>query len=445
MHWTMVGLGNVRASAETNQETTVIIVNERALVGPNSGVQVRGGRLFLPVATIAQALGDTLSSDAASRLVTVRRQTGTTAVFNAPLNEVRENGAVVLTVSGTADLVFPPAANELMLPAEIVSALLDVTVRRDEKNAIVITRKGIKAETTIRSGAKQPRWELFQLEYDYNYTRYSEAGDHSLVIRGTGRVGDARLNFIANSAMGVTRNSSRPSLQGGTVRLDRPNGQSFVGGEFGTGTDVEFLSAAVRGGLVQLPLHRVRLDIFGGQTTSGIYERPLNSNPSSFSPLDVRYDTKVFGAIVTTATEPPRQRDFTLSAGAMHFGGSNRKGNMAAGGLKYISGLNRFQADLAMGQFSGINRDGTLTRGTSAAATFTGSYHLTDEVLLQGRYTHVGQAFLSPQSGIHTPTNAAAAGVSWQPRRWLTAGLSGSTATTPGKRGDFNRYVTASL
>ncbi|HEY0726661.1 MAG TPA: hypothetical protein VGD38_01245, partial [Pyrinomonadaceae bacterium] len=444
-HWTMVGLGNVRASAETNQETTVIIVNERALVGPNSGVQVRGGRLFLPVATIAQALGDTLSSDAASRLVTVRRQTGTTAVFNAPLNEVRENGAVVLTVSGTADLVFPPAANELMLPAEIVAALLDVTVRRDEKNAILITRKGIEAETRIRSGAKQPRWELFQLEYDYNFTRYSEAGDHSLVLRGTGRVGDARLSFIANSAMGVTRNSSRPSLQGGTVRLDRPNGQSFVGGEFGTGTDVEFLSAAVRGGLVQLPLHRVRLDVFGGQTTSGIYERPLNSNPNSFSPLDVRYDTKIFGAIVTTATEAPRQRDFTLSAGAMHFGGSNRKGNMAAGGLKYISGLNRFQADLAVGQFSGIDRDGNLTRGTSAAATFTGSYHLTDEVLLQGRYTHVGQVFLSPQSGIHTPTNAAAAGVSWQPRRWITAGLSGSTATTPGKRGDFNRYVTASL
>lgn len=442
-HWTVLGLGNVRASAETNQETTVIIVNERALVGPNSSVQLRGGRLFLPVATIAQALGDTLSSDAAVRIVTVRRQTGTTAIFNAPLNEVRENGAVVLTVSGTADLIFPPAPNELMLPAEIVAALLDVTVRRDEKNAIVITRKGFQAETTIRSGAKQPRWELFQLQYDYNYTRYSETGDHSLVIRGTGRVGDARLSFITNSAMGVTRNSSRPSLQGGTVRLDRPNGQSFVGGEFGTGTDVEFLSAAVRGGLVQLPFHRVRLDFFGGQTTSGIHERPLNLN--TFSPLDVRYDTKIFGAIVTTATEAPRRRDFTLSGGAMHFGGSNRKGNMAAGGLKYISGLNRFQADLAVGQFSGINRDGTLTKGTSAAATFTGSFHLTDEVLLQGRYTHVGQTFLSPQSGIHTPTSAAAAGVSWQPRRWFTAGLSGSTATTPGRRGEFNRYVTANF
>jgi hypothetical protein len=99
------------------QENSVIIVNERSLVGPNSAAQLRGGRLFLPVATIAQALGDTVSSDSTQRVVTIRRQNGTTAVFNAPLNEVRENGAVVLTVSGTADLVFPPSPNERCGPA----------------------------------------------------------------------------------------------------------------------------------------------------------------------------------------------------------------------------------------------------------------------------------------------------------------------------------------
>ena len=46
---------------------------------------------------------------------------------------------LILTVSGTADLVFPPTSNELMLPAEIVAALLDVVVRRDESQAIVIS------------------------------------------------------------------------------------------------------------------------------------------------------------------------------------------------------------------------------------------------------------------------------------------------------------------
>ena len=425
------------------QDASVIIVNERALVGPNSAAQLRGGRLFLPVATIAQALGDTFSSDAASRSVTIRRQDGTTAIFNASLNEVRENGAVVLTVSGSADLVFPPTPNELMLPAEIVSALLDVVVRRDENHAIVINRKTIVADT-IRTGAKHAPWQLFQLEYDYNFSRYTAWSDHNLVLRGTGRVGDARLSFIANSSIGMTHNSSR--LLGGTVRLDRPNGQSFVGGEFGTGTDVEFLGAAVRGGLVQLPLNRVRLDFFGGQTTSGIAQTPIVPlDPDKLRPYSVQYDTRIFGALVTTATEARRQSDFTLSGGALHFDGSNRKGNLVAGGLKYISGPNRFQADFATGQFSGVDRTGAKTDGNGIALNLTGSYQLTEQLLVQGRYSYVGSTFLSPQSGLHEPNNTIAAGVNWQPNRWFTAALSGSTATMPGRLNQFNRYVTASV
>ena len=425
------------------QQSSVIIVNERSLVGPNSAAQLRGGRLFLPVATIAQALGDTLSSDSTQRVVTIRRQNGTTAVFNAPLNEVRENGAVILTVSGTADLVFPPTPNELMLPAEIVAALLDVIVRRDENQAILISRKGVQVDN-IRTGAKHAPWQLFQIEYDYNFSRYTTSGDHSLVLRGTGRVGDARLSFITNSSVGTPFRSSRANLLGGTVRLDRPNGQSFVGGEFGTGTDLEFLSAAVRGGLVQLPFHGVRLDFFGGQATSGIYDLPLNP-VGQFSSLAVRYDTKIFGALATTATYGPHQPDFTFSGGVMHFDRANRKGSTLAGGVKYMSGLNRFQADVAAGQFSGVDRDGTRRDGTDFAVNLTGSYRVTDELIVQGRYAYVGPTFLSPQSGLHQSTNLTAAGLSWQPRRWVTAAVSASSATTPGKLGQFNRYVTATV
>jgi len=437
----------VFAAKTTAQEKSVIIVNERALVGPNSAAQLRGGRLFLPVATIAQALGDTLSSDPSTRVVTIRRQNGTTAVFNAPLNEVRENGAVILTVSGTADLVFPPTPNELMLPGEILAALLDVIVRRDESQAIVISRKGIQAET-IRTGGKHAPWQIFQIEYDYNFSRYTTASDHSLVLRGAGRVGDARLSFIANSSVGTPYNWSRTNLLGGSIRLDRPNGQSFVGGEFGTGTDLEFMSAAVRGGLVQLPLTGVRLDFFGGQTVSGIAEtssRPEDLKPSPFSSLAVHYDTKIFGALATTATQARRQSGFTFSGGAMHFDRTNRKGNTLAGGLRYMSGLNRLEADVAVGQFSGVNRDGSQANGTDLALSLTGSYQLTDQLIMQGRYAYVGQAFLSPQSGLHQPTNLTAAGLNWQPRRWVTAAVSASNATTPGRAGQFNRYVTATV
>ena len=436
----------VLANGTGAQESSVIIVNERALVGPNSAAQLRGGRLFLPIAAIAQALGDTLNSDSTTRTVTIRRQNGTVAVFNAQLNEVRENGSVVLTVSGTASLIFPPTPNELMLPAEIVSALLDVIVRRDENKAIVISRKGIPVET-VRAGAKRAPWELFQIEYDYNFSRYTSTGDHSLVLRGTGRVGDAKLSFIANSSIGITNNSSRPSLLGGSVRLDRANGQSFVAGEFGTGTDVEFMAAAVRGGLVQLPLDRVRLDLFGGQTTSGLV-LPLALDPilnPQRTLLPVRYDTKIFGAMATTDSPTRPRSDFTFSGGAMHFAGPSRKGNLVAGGFKYTSGLNRFQADVAMGQFDGVSTDKIQRTGAGVAINLAGSYRLTEELLVQGRYTYIGPTFLSPQSGVHTPNNVVAAGVSWQPREWLTTTVSASTATTPGRAGQFNRYITATV
>jgi hypothetical protein len=429
------------------QDSSVIVVNERALVGPNSASQLRGGRLFLPVAAIARALGDTFSSDSTTRVATVRRQNGTTAVFNAQLNEVRENGGVILTVSGTADLIFPPTPDELMLPAEIVAALLDVVVRRDQNNAIVISRKGVPVET-IRAGAKRAPWELFQIEYDYNFSRYTSSGDHSLVLRGSGRVGDARLTFMANTSIGVSQRFSQPNLYGGTVRLDRANGQSFVAGEFGTGTDVEFLSAGVRGGLVQLPLHRVRLDLFGGQTTSGLpvlLSPPDSSVNTQTTLLPIRYDTKIFGAIATTAAQTSHRSDFTFSGGALHFGGPNRQGSMVAGSIQYTPGVNRFQADVAMGQFTSVSADATQTAGNGAAISLTGSYHLTDQVLLQGRYAYVGPKFLSPQSGLHVPNNLAAASVSWQPRRWMTATLSGSTATIPGRAEQFSKYITATV
>jgi hypothetical protein len=210
------------------------------------------------------------------------------------------------------------------------------------------------------------------------------------------------------------------------------------------------MSAAVRGGLVQLPFNRVRLDFFGGQTTSGISETLSPSNPNDprvnpLSTLAIRYDTKIFGALATTATHVQRQSGFTFSGGAMHFDRSNRKGNTLTGGVKYMSGLNRFEADVAVGQFSGINRDGTPVNGSDMAINLTGSYRLTDQLIMQGRYAYVGPTFLSPQSGLHQPTNLTAAGLSWQPKRWITAAVSASNATTPGRLGQFNRYITATV
>jgi hypothetical protein len=98
-----------------------------------------------------------------------------------------------------------------------------------------------------------------------------------------------------------------------------------------------------------------------------------------------------------------------------------------------------------VGQFSGINRDGMRINGSDFAINLTGSYRLTEQLIMQARYSYVGPTFLSPQSGYHQPTNVTAAGLSWQPKKWLTAAVSASSATTPGKSNLFNRYITATL
>ena len=373
---------------------------------------MRGGRLFLPVSAIAQALGDTLSSDPTARTVTVRRQNGTVAVFNAQLNEVRENGAVVLTVSGTADLIFPPIVNELMLPAEIVAALFDVVVRRDE-STIVISRKGIQVET-VRAGAKRAPWEIFQIEYDYNFSRYAGSGDHTLVLRGTGRIGDAKLSFITNSSIGITRNSTRPNLHGGTIRLDRTNGQSRLPGNLvpaQTWNSSLLLSAVAWSNCRwtecdSISLAATQLRNHGAADARSQFPPAISACPIRHEDLrrncdDCRTDPTVRLHVI-------RGRDA--------FGGPTRNGNVVAGGLKYTSGVHRFQADLAAGQFRGVNGDKTQTTGSGVAFNLTGSYHLTSHTLQQHAY--VGPKFLSPQSGIHAPNNLAAASVSWQPKRW---------------------------
>ena len=436
-------------------EGTVIIVNGRTLVGPNSSAQQRGGRLFLPVASIALALGDAIQSDATARVVTVRRQNGIVADFSAQLNQVRENGSATLTISSSADIVFPPDAQELMLPAEIVAALLDVSVRREEGRAITITRGQAQAET-VRAGARQAPWELFQVEYDYNFNRYSSLSNHNLTLRGTGRLGDSRFTFLTNF-VGSTAYSRPTNLHGGNLRLERPNGQSFVVGDFGTGTDLQFMSATVRGASAELPVGGVRLNAFAGRSISGILNPVLLGASGLPAPdsleqgqprsTQLHFDTNVFGAYMTAGSyaKRPNGSDLLFSSGIMHFDGPSQRGDTFAGSVRFASGRSRFQADLGAGEFSGLSRDNVRVNGVGAALSLSGSLQLTDQLIVQGRYAYVGPNFLSAQSGLLDPIKLAAGGVTWQPKRWLTASLSASTATRPGKAGDFNRFATATL
>jgi hypothetical protein len=446
------------AQGEGAARITTITVGGRTLTGPNSAAQYRGSRLFLPVTSVARALGDRVGMDASSGTVTVQRQTGMTADFSTQLRQVRENGSVVLAVGGAADIVFPPDPEGLMLPVEIVSALLDASVVVDEAARVVRVTRGTARAETVRDGARHAKWELYQLDYEYDFNRYGTTFNQSLTLRASGRVGDGRFNLLTNSAGGAGTDPSL--LRNANFTFERPNGQRFVGGDFGTGTDLEFISAAVRGAQFELPAGRARVTAYAGRAISGVLESessdllPLPSEaaglPTQSLPSLNRltYDTNVFGAYATFG--PPsdgraRGHLFSFSTGLLHFGGPRRGGEVAAGSLRYASERSRLQGDFAFGRFKGTRREGVRVDGAGAAADVSGSFNLTDDLTLQGRYAYTGANFLNPQSGLHDPVRLAAGGFTWRANRWVTASLNGSTATRPGVAGQRDRFVTSAF
>jgi hypothetical protein len=74
------GIAVARQSAG-RQGAMQITVNGMPLNGLFSLPQMRGDRLVLPLYSIARALGDVVSLDAATRTVRVQRQTGVRAEF----------------------------------------------------------------------------------------------------------------------------------------------------------------------------------------------------------------------------------------------------------------------------------------------------------------------------------------------------------------------------
>ena len=436
----LVLLFPARAGGFEQSQNLLIVVNGRTLTGANSSPQQRNGRIFLPVASIAGALGDTLTVEPRSRIVTVRRQTGTTADFNADLNQVRENGSVVLVVSNVSEIVFPPNAEELMLPVEIVSELLGVSIYVDEAARAIVVNRGQTQAENIRNGARHSIFELFQINYEYNLNRFDSATNQNLILSASGRIADGRFTLLSN----LSGSLKDFNFRNGTFIFERPNEQRFIVGDFGSGTDLQFMSATVRGLSVQIPVRNLRLTAFGGRSSSGeFFSSPVAGLPFANRKI-YQYDTNIFG-VYAAFDKNFRGRSFSFSSGAMRFDAPARKGEMLTASFRSGFDRLRLQVDAAIGKFSGYRRESGQTSGFGAAFDVSASYRLSESLTFQGRFAYVGRKFFSAQSGQREPVRLSAGGIVWQPKKWLTASLSGSTAIRSGNNSGRDRFLTASF
>jgi hypothetical protein len=446
------------SSSDALPQGTTIIVDGRTLAGPFSFPQQRGGRTFLPVVGIARALGDSITVNAAARTVEVLRRTGVAADFNAELNQVRENGSVILAVSSSADIIFAPNPEELMLPVEIISALLDVSIHLDEGTRAIQIMRGHMQADTVRAGAGRKPVELYEAEYDYNFNMYPSGSVHNLTLRSTGRIGDGRFSLVTNSGSGT--GNGLGLLRNGTFTYERPGEQRFVGGDFSTGTDLLFMSAAMRGVSAQLPVGGLRVTAFGGRSISGGFQPQLvptdattaraENDPSLNNPLPNRfsYDTNVVGAYVTfgpSARDPLRSRQLLFSSGGMYFSGPARSGQMLTGSVRYSSRRTWLQGDVGVGSFSQTAQDGRKTHSTGLAAEVSGSFNVTDNLTVQGRFAHTSPGFQGLQSGSYVPVNTVAGGLTWRARPWLTTTLYASSSKRPDTPGLRERFIAATI
>ncbi len=425
-----------------------VVVNGTKLTGPNTSAERRGGRIMIPVAAVAKGLGDTIVVDAAGRNVTVRRQTGATAELNGRLGQIREAGSLILTISNSGEIVFTPNIEELLLPIEIAAALFDASIRYDaDKNAVVVSR-GQTLSTPSQTNTNRRIADIYQVDYEYNLNSYSNGGSQDLALSVTGRLADGRFHLTSNSS---SPSIKRISVRNANFTLERPNGQRFAVGNIGTGAELQFMAANIRGVFSSIPVSGIKITAFGGRTFSGEI-KPVEVAGSGIVPLPrirdrFNYDTTIYGIF---ANRPATKllsgsSNAAFSAGAMSFSNSQRSGDLITGNIGLSSSKFTVQSDLGFGRFAGRGPDEIRFRGTGAAVDLVGTFQLTDSLSVQGRYTRLGKNFLSPQLGSREPIDLKAAGISWTPTKWLSTSINASASRRPGDIAQNNKYVTAAF
>ncbi len=419
-----------------------IIVNGRTLTGPNSSAQMRDGQLLIPVAALARGLGDLIQVDSAARILIVKRQTGLSASFDSRIGQVSENGAVVLSVPNAGLIAFSPNVDEIMLPSPILSALFDAAIRFDrQKNEVLVTR-GI-ASLVTKQKAKRNFADIYLAEYEYTLNRYSSANSHNLSINAVGRLADGRFNFTSNSNGSSIGNITPRNF---TFNLERPNGQRYIAGDFGSGTALQLMTANIRGGLASIPVGNFTVAAFGGRVNSGTFIR--GGFEDFFAPQQNRrsFDTNVFGISATTKPfDSGTLKPLIFAIGAMRFGGSSRQGNVVSTSLNFGGRRVQLQGDFGLGTFHGVSINDSPVNGAGMAVDLAGSFQAASNLSFQGRFAHIGSNFLAPQTGIREPIDLKAAGVAWSPAKWLTTTVNASTSRRPNETGRAESFVSTSF
>lgn len=405
------------------QETEFrILVNDKPFTGMYAEPQKQGRRLFLPALAIAGLLGDSLSIEADSRLVRVRRQNGTVAEFDASRRQVRENGAVTLSLSSTEAVPIPPHEEFLLLPTEILIALFDVTVKIDSSKREIHIRRGKAAENQVTTTEKKEKaFEIYQADYDYRMDRHDSSTNQNLTLNVSGFAGENKFNLLLNNSTGSRRNHF-VQPRSGTLTVTRPIGQELIAGNTSSGLNLPLLQTPMLGVKFSAPALGGRLSFYGGKTSSSW----LNYFDERAIRKTERAETLLIGGAFDFDRADALKSPGSLgkSVGVLYFRNNQKEeGLIVSGGASYTTGKSAVRADLAAGSFSGAP-GADEERNFGFAASVSGNIRLTDQFGVQGYLLRVSERFKSPRSYQNYPQNTFGGGFSWRPLSWMSTAFS---------------------
>ena len=425
-----------------------IVINGKPLTGIYVVPQKKNNQIFLPAAAIALSLGDELKIDSSKGTVFLRRQNGLTAEFDTGNNQVKENGAVVLSLSSADRMTLPPYEEFLTLPVEIVIAFFDVSVQIDSTKQEIRIRRELQTERQITSTEKKQKpIEVFQADYDYRMDKFRSTINHNLVLNMNGRVGESRFNLLLNNSTGNSRNPFWQP-QSGTLTVARPNGQQFAAGDFSSSRNLLFLQTPVRGASFSAPLSGGRVSVFGGKSFTSWFDRIFDGVPGRIA--DENRDAYLVGGTMNfdeSASGSQSGKTRETSAGAMVFGNKNfGTGVLLTGNSHFTTKNSLLRVNLAASGYDDRRTaDDEDDSELGFAADFSGNYRISREFTVQGRFLKVSRDFQSARKFQNFPQTTFGGGASWRPLSWLSGSVNANFTRRTDLPSAFTRSVFTSL
>lgn len=315
-----------------------VLVEGRPVPSVVALVQIRHGRLLLPLLPIARELGDRVELDTVGETISVElSHSGEQRSLYLRMAEIRQNDRVLAQLNDTTGIGVAERAEELLLPIETLSLLLDISVEiNPQENSISILRRVSRESRPQARELKGATGLAFSTVPYWAGTHYG----HDFSLGGQVQLHDSILSGGLELTLDVNRNSL--DIARGFISLQRPSGQLWTLGNYAFGQAYKFLPSRARGLSLEQPIGRHQLSVFGGVGLTRARTRAGRFVLPEFQP-------KILGVLLSNRTLLRGSSGLGYGFGLIHFSGPNRGGSLLVQQLNHSTSRNRLQIDSAFG------------------------------------------------------------------------------------------------